>query len=202
MKGRDYRPRDYVNSTLLKTKPRWHRLLTPPPHMAQQHSPPYSSPSPMWLIVVTSTVVTCHRGRPQPSSSSSASSISSHPPSPLYCRAFLLLLPLAGNVADMSRHVGQDTLCRSNFGQMGPCRRHKIDDVVAVCVGSSRHLPYFPKCVCRNILWYGSTYAQILSHLSMLISVCRVLQFFMFWRVTTHTHTTPTRENTHNSITQ
>ncbi len=22
----------------------------------------------------------------------------------------------------------------------------------------------FPKCVCRNILWYGSTYAQILSH--------------------------------------
>jgi hypothetical protein len=38
-------------------------------------------------------------------------------------------------------------------------------------VGSSRHLPDYPKCVCRNILWYGSTYAQILSHLSTLISV-------------------------------
>ena len=33
---------------------------------------------------------------------------------------------LAGNVADMSRHVGDDTTCRSNFGQMGLCRRHKI----------------------------------------------------------------------------
>jgi hypothetical protein len=33
---------------------------------------------------------------------------------------------LAGNVADMSRHVRGDTTCRSNFGQMGPCRRHKI----------------------------------------------------------------------------
>jgi hypothetical protein len=33
---------------------------------------------------------------------------------------------LAGNVADMSRHVGDDTMCRSNFGQMGPCRQHKI----------------------------------------------------------------------------
>ena len=30
---------------------------------------------------------------------------------------------LAGNVADMSRHVGDDTTCCSNFGQMGPCRR-------------------------------------------------------------------------------
>jgi hypothetical protein len=36
------------------------------------------------------------------------------------------LSPLAGNVADMSRHVGQDTTCHSIFGQMGPCRRHKI----------------------------------------------------------------------------
>ena len=60
--------------------------------MAQRHSPPYSSPSPMWLIVVSSTVVTRHCGRPQPSSSSSASSISLPPPSPLYCRVFLLLL--------------------------------------------------------------------------------------------------------------
>jgi hypothetical protein len=55
---------------------------------------------------------------------------------------------LAGNVADMS--VGDDTTCRSNFGQMGPCRRHKIEFVVAVCVGLSRHLPDFPKCVCRK----------------------------------------------------
>jgi len=43
---------------------------------------------------------------------------------------------------------------------MGPCRRHDIEDVVAVCVGLSRHLPDFPKCVCRNILWYGSIYAK------------------------------------------
>ena len=51
---------------------------------------------------------------------------------------------LAGNVADMSRHVSNDTMCRSNFGQMGPCRRHKIEDFVAVCVGSSQHyLPDF-----------------------------------------------------------
>ena len=71
---------------------------------------------------------------------------------------------LAENVADMSRHVTDDTPCCSNFGQMGPCRRHNFFDVVAVCVGLSRHLPEFPKCVCRNILWYGSAYAQILSH--------------------------------------
>jgi hypothetical protein len=67
--------RDYVNSTLIKMKPRRHRLLTRPPPMAQQHIPPYSSPSPMWLIVVSSAVVTRHHGQPQPSSSSSASSI-------------------------------------------------------------------------------------------------------------------------------
>jgi hypothetical protein len=71
----------------------------------------------------------------------------------------------------MLRHVGQDTMCRSNFGQTGPCPRHKIEDVMAVCVGSSRHLLDFPMCVCRNLLWYGSTYEQILSHLSTLISV-------------------------------
>ncbi len=39
---------------------------------------------------------------------------------------------LAGNVANMSRHVADDTPCRSNFGQMGPCRRHYFFDVVAV----------------------------------------------------------------------
>ena len=42
---------------------------------------------------------------------------------------------LAGNVADMSRHVANDTPWRSNLGQMGPCRRHNFFDVVAVCVG-------------------------------------------------------------------
>jgi len=90
---------------------------------------------------------------------------------------------LAGNVADMSRHVGDDTMCRSNFGQMGPCCRHKIEDVVAVCVGSSRHLPDFPKCVCRNILWYGSTYAQKNRHNAHPTSTCKK------------------RENTHYSFT-
>jgi len=72
-------------------------------------------------------------------------------------------LRLAGNVADMSRHVADDTPCRSNFGQMGPCRRHNFFGVVAICVGSSRHLLDFSEFVCRNILWwYGGTYAQIL----------------------------------------
>ena len=45
------------------------------------------------------------------------------------------------------RHVAtcrQDMACRSNFGQIGPCRRHNIEDDVAVCVGLSRHLPDFP----------------------------------------------------------
>ena len=63
----------------------------------------------------------------------------------------------------MSRHVADDTPCRSNFGQMGLCRRHYFFDVVAVCVGSSQHLLDFSEFVCRNILWwYGGTYAQIL----------------------------------------
>jgi hypothetical protein len=72
------------------------------------------------------------------------------------------------------RHVAScrhDTTCRSNFGQMGPCRRHKIEDVVAVCVGSSQHFPDFPKCVCRNILWYGSTNAQILSPTHIMLTI-------------------------------
>ncbi len=71
---------------------------------------------------------------------------------------------LGGNVTDMSQHVGDDTTCRSNFGQMGPCRQHYFFDVVTVCVGLSRHILDFPKCVCRNILWYGGTYSQILLH--------------------------------------
>ncbi len=80
------------------------------------------------------------------------------------CVGCCVLAPLAGNVADMSRHVADDTPCRSNFGQMGPCRRHYFFDVVAVCVGLSRHFLDFLEFVCRNILWYGCTYAQILLH--------------------------------------
>jgi hypothetical protein len=101
---------------------------------------------------------------------------------------------LAGNVADMSRHVGDDTTCRSNFGQMGPCRRHKIEDVVALCVGLSRHLPDFRNSYVE-ILWYGSTYAQIPN-----THFCHDLVLSCSGGVTMHTHTTPTRiENTHNS---
>ncbi len=33
---------------------------------------------------------------------------------------------LVGNVANMSATCRPDTRCRSNSGQMGPCRRHKI----------------------------------------------------------------------------
>jgi len=61
--------------------------------------------------------------------------------------------PLGGNVDDMSRHVGDDTPCRSNFGQMGPCRRHKIEDVVAVCVGLSRHFQIFRSAYVE--IYYG-----------------------------------------------
>ena len=47
------------------------------------------------------------------------------------------------------RHVvtcQHDMTFHSIFGQMGPCRRHDIEDVVAFCVGLSQHLPDFPKC--------------------------------------------------------
>jgi hypothetical protein len=43
------------------------------------------------------------------------------------------------------RHVvtcRHDMICRSNFGQMGPCHGHSIEDVVAVC-----DLLDFPNCV-------------------------------------------------------
>ena len=51
------------------------------------------------------------------------------------------------------------------------------------------------KCVCRNILWYGSTYAQIPN-----AHFCHVLVLSCSGGVTTHTHPTPTRiANTHNS---
>ena len=101
-------------------------------------------------------------------------------------------------VADMSRHVGTTRLCRSNFGEMGPCRRHKIEDVVAVCVGLSRHLPDF-----RN------SYVEIYYSMGVHTHRYPTLISVMFWFVmfsslscsgTTHTHTTLTRiENTHNS---
>jgi hypothetical protein len=84
--------------------------------------------------------------------------------------SFFLLLLLAGNVVDMSRHVGDDTTCRSNFGQMGLCRRHKIEDVVAVCVSMSRHLPDFRNS-CVEI-YYGMGVHTL--RYPMLISV-------MFW---------------------
>jgi len=58
-------------------------------------------------------------------------------------------------------------------------------DVVAVCVGLSRHFTKFSEFVCRNILWYGSTHAQIPN-----AHFCHVLHSVMF---STHTHTTPTR---------
>jgi hypothetical protein len=58
----------------------------------------------------------------------------------------------------MSRHVANDTPCRSNFGQMGLYRRHYFFDVVAVCVGLSQHLPDFSEFICRNILWWYGVY--------------------------------------------
>jgi hypothetical protein len=96
-------------------KPRWHRPLTSPPSMAQRHSTPYSSPSPMWLIVVSSAVATRHCSRPQPSLLSSASSISSPPPSPLYCRAFLLLLPPFSIAVTVAATVSSSYLRRILF---------------------------------------------------------------------------------------
>ena len=44
------------------------------------------------------------------------------------------------------RHVvtcRHDTSVLLQFGQMGPCHQHRIEDVVAVCVGLSRHIPNF-----------------------------------------------------------
>jgi hypothetical protein len=37
-----------------------------------------------------------------------------------------ITIDLVGNVADMSATCRPDTRCRSNSGQMGLCRRHKI----------------------------------------------------------------------------
>jgi hypothetical protein len=85
-----------------------------------------------------------------------------------------------------------DMICRSNFGQMGPCRRHYFFDVVAVCDSLSRHLPDFPNCVCRYILWYGSTYAHILSHPHALNA------HFMVLLLPPTTHNTTTTHNNQN----
>jgi hypothetical protein len=60
-------------------------------------------------------------------------------------KAFSLYLELSWKCR---RHVAtcrHDMTFCSNFGQMGPCRRHIIEDVVAVCVGFCRHFPDFPK---------------------------------------------------------
>ena len=70
--------RDYVNSTLLMMKTRRHCLLTHPPSMAQRHITPYSSPSPMWLIIVSSAVVT----RPVIAADHNQHRHHQHPPSP------------------------------------------------------------------------------------------------------------------------
>jgi hypothetical protein len=81
-------------------------------------------------------------------------------PSPTYSARFLKTTPvhwnspgfqsfalvpstLAANVADMSATCRNDTRFCSNFGQMGRCRQHKIEDVGTFCVGLSQH-PYFP----------------------------------------------------------
>jgi hypothetical protein len=40
--------------------------------------------------------------------------------------ACVIAIILVGNVANMSATCRPDTRCRSNSGQMGPCRRHKI----------------------------------------------------------------------------
>ncbi len=54
-----------------------------------------------------------------------------------------LVYNLAANVPNMLATCCNDTRFRSNFGQMGRCCRHKIEDVGTFCVGLSRH-PYFP----------------------------------------------------------
>ncbi len=49
---------------------------------------------------------------------------------------------LAGNEADMLGTRCPDTRCCFNFGQMGPCFRHKIDDV-GTCLGRLVMAPIF-----------------------------------------------------------
>jgi hypothetical protein len=61
-----------------------------------------------------------------------------------FCLFVRLSVPyLAAKVADMSASCCNNTRFCSNFGQMGRCPRHKIEDVGTFFVGLSRH-PYFP----------------------------------------------------------
>ena len=74
------------------------------------------------------------------------------------------------------RHVAtcrHDMTFHSNFGQMGPCRRHDIEDVVAVCVGLSRHLPDFSKCNMYGVMII--TLIALSSHPLLVLSLCRPL---------------------------
>jgi hypothetical protein len=54
---------------------------------------------------------------------------------------------LAGNVADMSRHVANDTPCRSNFGQMGPCCRHFFQCRGSLCRLEPTFTSFFGICM-------------------------------------------------------
>ncbi len=72
------------------------------------------------------------------------------PPTPRLLQVWLILPPLghilshlAANVADMLATCCNNTRFCSNFGQMGRCCKHKIEDVGTFCVGLSQH-PYFP----------------------------------------------------------
>ncbi len=74
---------------------------------------------------------------------------------------------LAANVANMSATCRNDTRFCSNFGQMGGCRQHKIEDVGTFCVGLSQ-CPYFPpknqtspSAYVEIYYGMGVTYAQI-----------------------------------------
>jgi hypothetical protein len=57
----------------------------------------------------------------------------------------LMRINVAANVANMLGTCRNDTRFHSNFGQMGRCWRHKIDDVGTFCVGLSRHPSFPPK---------------------------------------------------------
>jgi hypothetical protein len=60
-----------------------------------------------------------------------------------------LLLALAGNVANMLATCLPDTGFCSKFGRMGPCRRHRVDDVgTCLCrlVPTSRFPALFCAC--------------------------------------------------------
>ncbi len=56
---------------------------------------------------------------------------------------FVVIIFLAGNVANMLATCRPDPRCCSNFGQMGPCCQHKIDDV-GTCLCRLVTTPIFP----------------------------------------------------------